>query len=73
MSWYELINSILLSRGFSPNPERMENILTSFLNDGLITKRTEGLVTQFMLTEAGKEAGIRTVDELKNGSKLVSD
>ncbi|MEW6592249.1 MAG: hypothetical protein AB1305_00960 [Candidatus Hadarchaeota archaeon] len=73
MSRYELINSIFSSRGFAPNPKRVENVLETFLNGGLVAKRTEGLVTQFILTQAGKDAGIRAADELKNGAKLVSD
>jgi DNA-binding PadR family transcriptional regulator len=73
MSKHEIIQHMFVSKGFSPNPQHLESLLQSFVNDGLVTKKTEGFVTRFSLTEAGTEAGFKAATELRNEGRLVSD
>jgi DNA-binding PadR family transcriptional regulator len=73
MSKYEMIQNIFTSKGFSPNLDKIDNLLQSFVKDGLVSKSTEGFVTRFSLTEAGEEAGSKAAVELNNGQRFLSD
>jgi DNA-binding PadR family transcriptional regulator len=73
MSKYEMIQNIFASKGFSPNPDNVDNLLQSFVKGGLVAKNTEGFVTRFSLTEAGEEAGSKAAVELNNGQRFLSD
>lgn len=77
LSRHEIAQKIFVSKGFSPNPDHVDNLLQSFVKDGFVTKGIGGFqfpfVTRFSLTEAGKEVGSKVGAELNNGQRFLSD